>query len=252
MDLKKQVRHLLTVKINRRIRMTKINRHFSLSAWIVLFTLLAGSAYAQEEYFRIEKPEEKTGVRRAAKEQDIKEEGDRKLIDKLRLGGSAGLRFGTFTNVNLSPMVGLALTDQFTVALGATYIFVKDSYFIPSSSSSFYGGRVVARYNIVPMFHLQGEYELMNVEFYNHGYGKYQKVNKTFARTWLQSPMLGIGYTQPVGGRFIKGIHATLLYNFNYNNHINPSINYDYYHPATQVRNISHYASPVVFRVSIL
>lgn len=220
-----------------------------------LFALLSNIATAQEEYFKIEEPEKKTGVRRAQSEGQKRfdnETGETKFIDKLRLGGSLGLRFGSFTNINLSPMAGLALTEKFIVGIGPTYIFVKDSYFVPSSSSSFYGGRALARYHFLPMIHLQAEYELMNVKFYNHGFGKYQRVNDTYARTWLQSPMVGVGYSQPVGGRFIKGIHASLLYNFNYNNHVNPSINYRYYHPGTQIKNISHYASPVVFRVSIL
>jgi len=219
--------------------------------------MLVQNAFAQDEYFRIEKEEPKTGVRKAAEEKnkkDIRDFEEKKFIDRLRLGGSAGLRLGSFTNINLAPMVGLAVTDNFTVGWGISYIYVKDSYFVPSSSSSFYGTRVLARYNPHPMFHLQAEYELMNVEFYNHGYGKYQNVNKTYARTWLQSPMAGIGYTQPLDGRFIRGIHATLLYNFNYQNHINPSINYDprFYNPSMYQRNISHYASPIVFRVTIL
>jgi hypothetical protein len=236
------------------IRMTKSQRLFKFATTFFLVALLAHAATAQEEYFKIEEPEKKTGVRRAASDSKVEEKGleETKFLDKLRLGGSAGLRFGTFTNLNLSPMVGLALSEKFTVGVGPTYIFVKDSYFVPSSSASFYGGRAMARFNFVPMVHLQAEYEMMNVEFYNHGYGKYQNINKTYARTWLKSPMLGIGYTQPVGGRFVKGIHATLLYNFDYTNHINPSINYGYYHPGTQVKNISHYASPIVFKVSIL
>lgn len=237
--------------------MTKIKRHFPYAAFFLLLTLAGHTALGQDEYFRVDSSKTERGVRRAASEagkqasepDKVKEGG---FKEKLRLGGSAGLRFGTFTNVNLSPMIGLGLTDNFTVGVGPTYIYVRDSYFVPSSSSSFYGGRVLARYNVIPMLHFQAEYELMSVQFYNHGYGKYQHVNKTYPRTWLQSPMLGIGYTQPVGGRFIRGIHATLLYNFNYYNHINPSINYDYYHPGTQVKNISHYASPIVFRVSIL
>lgn len=242
--------------INFNYWMTKIKRHFRPAALFLLFVVLAQAAIGQDEYFKIDSSETKTGVRRAVdeKKSTVTDDGEKKFIDKLRLGGSAGLRFGTFTNVNLSPMVGLELVDNLTVGLGATYIFVKDSYFIPSSSSSFYGTRLMARYNPAPMFHIQAEYELMNVEFYNHGFGKYQDVNKTYARSWLQSPMLGIGYSQPVGGRFIRGIHATLLYNFNYQNHINPSINYDprFYNPAMSQRNISHYASPIVFRVSIL
>lgn len=236
--------------------MIKLTRFTKRASCIVLLALLSNAAFAQEEYFKLEEPEKKTGVRGASeeakKETSVADFQDQTFVDKIRLGGSAGLRFGTFTNINLSPTVGLALSENFTVAAGPAYIYVRDSYFIPSSSASFFGARAFARYHVVPMVHLQAEYELMNVEFYNHGFGKYQNVSKTFARTWLQSPMIGIGYSQPVGGKFVRGVHATLLYNLNYNNHINPSINYDFYHPGTQMKNISHYASPIVFRVSIL
>ncbi|GAA4443049.1 hypothetical protein GCM10023091_30820 [Ravibacter arvi] len=223
---------------------------------MLLFTLAARVGFGQEEYFKIEDKEKKTGVTRAeaAREIERPETGSGKFADKLRLGGSFGLRLGSYTNINLSPMAGVALTDNFVMGLGATYMYVRSSYYIPTSNDHFYGARAFARYNFLPMIHLHAEHEMMNVSFYNHGYGKYQFVDKEFPRRWIHSPMLGIGYTQPLEGKLVRGIHATLLYNFNYNNHINPSINYDprFFNPSMSQRNISPYASPIVFRVTIL
>jgi len=221
---------------------------------LAVIIVSAGSVRAQEEYFKLDT----AGKQPVQKKEDtqrrsISDDGDFSslpLADRIRLGGSFGIRFGTFTNVNLSPAAGLEVVKNLTLGLGASYIYMRNpDYFIPSGSANFYGARTFLFYSPIPMLHLQAEYELMNVEFYNHGSGRFQGNTKTFARTWLSSPMLGAGYSQPIGGRFTRGVHMTLLYNFNYQNHINPSINYDFYSPATQVKNISHYASPFVFRI---
>ncbi len=233
-----------------------MHRFLRTLTFLIICTAFSGRVAAQEEYFKIEdkkappvqreKPSEK-------KESAVDDFKDLPFIDKLRLGGSFGLRIGQFTTINVAPAVGVEVVKNLTLGLGVNYIFMRNpDYFIPSGSTSFYGGRAFAMYSLFPNVHLQGEYELMNVKFYNHGSGKYQGNPNIYERTWLGSPMLGAGYTQPIGGRFIKGVHMTLLYNFNYQNHINPSINYNYYSPGTQVKNISHYSSPFVFRVTLL
>lgn len=44
------------------------------------------------------------------------------LLDRLRLGGSFGLGFGYVTNINLSPMAGLNITDKLVGGVGVTYM----------------------------------------------------------------------------------------------------------------------------------
>jgi len=159
------------------------------------------------------------------------------ILDRLRLGGSFGLNFGNFTNINLSPMAGLNLTDKLVAGVGITYMYT--SFRPPGasasqrSSSSNYGGRVFLMYNLLPIITLQAEYEGLNV--------RYTDASQRLARTWIGSPLIGGAYTQPLGGRFTRSILFTALYNVAYNSQIGPS-----------GRNISPYSSPFVFRLTVL
>lgn len=161
------------------------------------------------------------------------------IMERLRLGGSFGLAFGSYTNINLSPMAGLNLTDNLLVGAGPTYILTSYKSYVygPSQrqSNSSFGGRVFLMYTPLPIVTLQAEYEGLNVKYYN-------SFEKRYNRTWLGSPLVGAAYTQPIGGRFTRSVHMTLLYNLAFNSQLNP----------TSGRNISPYSSPFVFRVTFL
>jgi hypothetical protein len=151
--------------------------------------------------------------------------------ERVRIGGSFGVSLGTVTNINLSPMAGYELTEKLLGGVGATLMWYKSSYF--GFNSVYYGGRAFLMYSIIPMVNIQAEYEAMNV------------VADTFVkydtRKWLGSPMLGASYSQPLGGKFTKAIHMTLLYNFSYDSQLDDFGN-----------NISPYSSPFVFRITFL
>ncbi|TDB63770.1 hypothetical protein [Arundinibacter roseus] len=155
------------------------------------------------------------------------------LIDRLRLGGSFGLGFGTVTNINLSPMAGFNLTEKLVGGVGVTYMWFTSRRF--NVNSSYYGGRSFLMYSLFPMITLQAEYEGLNVEYFN-------SLEQKYTRTWIGSPMVGAAYTQPLGARFTRGVHMTLLYNLNYSNQLNPFTG----------QNISPYSGPFVFRVTFL
>jgi hypothetical protein len=210
---------------------------------LLLVSGLSFSAFAQnEEYYRPDslrrKPARQTTM-------PIPNDGPQKqvteptsdaplsILDRLRLGGSFGLSFGTVTNINLSPMAGVNLTDKLVGGVGATYMWFNSRRF--NINSSYYGGRSFLMYSLLPMITLQAEYEGLNVQYYNN-------VERRYVRKWIGSPMLGAAYTQPLGGRFTRGVHMTLLYNLNYQNQLNPFTG----------QNISPYSSPFVFRVTFL
>lgn len=155
------------------------------------------------------------------------------ILERLRLGGSFGLGFGTVTNINVSPMVGLNLTDKLVSGVGATYMWYYSKRF--NVNSNYYGGRAFLMYSVLPMVTLQAEYEGMNVQYFNN-------VDRRYVRTWIGSPLIGGAYTQPLGGRFTRAVHMTLLYNLNYQNQLNPYTG----------QNISPYSNPFVFRVTFL
>ena len=159
------------------------------------------------------------------------------ILDRLRLGGSFGLSLGNFTNINLSPMAGLNLTERLVLGGGVTYMYAsyRPLGFSASQrvSTSNYGGRAFAMFTILPMITLQAEYEVLNVQ--------YSINSRDRARTWLASPLIGGAYTQPLGGRFTRSILMTALYNINYQSQLGPT-----------GRNISPYSSPFVLRITLL
>jgi len=215
---------------------------------ILLFCIVALTFFARpavmaqnDEYYRPdslrkEQPEEKEIPPVERRQQVIEKKQDvefsqRPFIDRVRLGGSFGLSLGTVTNVNLSPMAGYELTEKLVGGVGVTGMYYKSRYF--GFNEFYYGGRAFLMYSIFPMVNAIAELEGMNVEV--------DTFTKYDARKWIASPMLGASYSQPIGGRFIKAVHFTALFNFNYNNQLDDYGN-----------NISPYGSPFVFRVTFL
>lgn len=219
---------------------------------ILLTTSGYFSVFAQEDYYRKDSVTTKPSRTpvfeedRYDKKESIHDDLDLKSLkftERIRFGGNFGLAFGTFTNINLSPMAGYQMTDKLVGGLGLTYMFFRNSNLVISKNSHMYGGRAFMMYNVIPVLNLVGEYEALNVTYYD-----YKKSNYPYkSRTWLGSPMVGLSYTRPIGGRLPRGAHFTLLYNLNYNNQNNPSVN-----SISNPENISPYASPFVIRVSFL
>lgn len=210
---------------------------------LILAVLSSPSLMAQDDYYRPdslrkERPERKEvpPVERLPQDQKpvlaekkkLEDFKDRRFIDRLRLGGSFGLSLGTVTNINVSPMAGYEITEKLVGGVGATIMYFHYKYY--EINALYYGGRAFMMYNVAGPVNIIGEFEALNVE------GSYQK------RQWLGSPMLGAAYSQPIGGRFIKAVHLTALYNFSYDSQI------DQY----SGQNLSPYGSPFVFRVTFL
>ncbi|MCF0061873.1 hypothetical protein MUK70_21775 [Dyadobacter chenwenxiniae] len=205
---------------------------------VVFGILISPALMAQDdEYYRPdslrkEKPEEverpPVEQREVVEKKPLAEFKDRPFVDRLRLGGSFGLSLGTVTNINLSPMAGYELTEKLVGGVGVTGMYFRYKYY--DINTLYYGGRAFLMYSVVPVVNIIAEAEVLNVE------GSYQK------RQWLTSPLVGAAYSQPTGGRFIKAVHFTALFNLNYNNQI------DKY----SGQNLSPYGSPFVFRVTFL
>jgi len=206
---------------------------------VILFAFLSNfKAFAQnDEYYRPDSLNKDKQERKeippiedkeVVQKKQLADFKDRPFIDRVRLGGSFGLSFGTVTNVNLSPMAGYELTEKLVAGVGVTGMYFRSRYY--GINSFYYGGRGFLMYQVFPMVNIIGELEAMNVE------ASYQK------RQWLASPLIGAAYSQPLGARFIKYVHLTVLYNLNYNNQI------DQY----SGQNLSPYSSPFVFRVTFL
>jgi len=214
-----------------------------------LFILIFASnsiVFAQnEEYYRPDSlnkgnaerkelpPVENKELTDKRKEFDFKQQPFR---DRSRAGGSFGVSLGTFTNVNLSPMVGYEITKDLLVGAGITGMFFN-SKFSGVRNKFYYGQRSLLMYKILPSINLVSELEFLNVEA--------DTFTKYDARKWIVSPMLGASLSQPVGGRLVKELHIALLYNFGYNSQVD-----DY------GVNISPYGrlfgQPLIIRVTFL
>jgi hypothetical protein len=154
------------------------------------------------------------------------------VLDRLRLGGSFGLSLGTITNIDISPMIGMQLSEKMTAGAGITYQYVHSNYFNVKTST--YGGRAFMFYNIFDGFNVNGEIESVSREYRNN-------TSNTNNRTMLNSILMGGSYSQPIGGRFIRSVNMVVLYNFSYNNHVNPT---------NPLENIYPTSSPFIFRVT--
>ncbi len=139
------------------------------------------------------------------------EEEKMSLSERLYFGGNFSLQLGRITFVDISPLVGVMITDRYSGGLGITYQYLnfKD---IADGESSVYGGRIFNRYNILPNIFAHAEYETLNVRFFREN----QSGGYDFEREWIPGLFLGGGYFIPFGNR--GGMNFTLLYNVLYDN----------------------------------
>jgi hypothetical protein len=157
-------------------------------------------------------------------QRDIDPEENPPLKERLYFGGNLGLQVGTVTRIDVSPLAGVMITPKFSSGVGATYQYYDDNRFQGSTGSS-YGGRVFARYNVLPNIFAYSELESINWNAYNYS-------NDRFQRTWTDAFFLGAGYFAPFGPR--GGANFTFLYNLMHDN-----------------RN-SFYSEPYVIRVGFV
>jgi len=146
--------------------------------------------------------------------------------DRLYTGGGLGAGFGTFTWVQLAPVVGYRITNAFSIGVGVQYRYSSYNKFTPKITTNDYGANLFARYNIRAPFFAQVEYEYLNYEFIDGiDFSKIRKGNTAF--------LAGGGMSQPLGGKAFLNI--TALYNL-------------LYRPGDL---FSPYSSPWVLRVGV-
>lgn len=132
--------------------------------------------------------------------------------DRIFWGGSFGLMFGTYTQVELSPYVGYRITAPWAVGLGGIYQYYGSSETYGNYSTSIYGTNLFTKYtlirdfpsNNVSLFSYAG-WESINLE------NKYFSLNSESGRFWLNSLLVGGGFRQYLGGR--TSMEILILYN---------------------------------------
>lgn len=140
--------------------------------------------------------------------QTIKEQAP-PISERIFFGGSFGLQFGTLTNIQVSPVVGLWLLPRLSIAAGPDFTYYK----FYNDKTTMYGGKAYTQFvilqdlnNIVPLgihmgmfFHLEDE--LLNLE------SAYWK-NPPYAseRFNINTLLVGGGISQQLGRRSFMNV----------------------------------------------
>jgi hypothetical protein len=134
-------------------------------------------------------------------------------VSRLVPGGNMALGFGNPYFFDFSPSLGYLFTDDLLAGAGLTYLSWGYSLGGSKFTRSYYGARILARYQVKEPLFANVELEGLNAPYDPTGYGEEQRV-------WTFNPMVGASYVVPFGRR--GGIQATLLYNLNYKEAYSP------------------------------
>lgn len=133
--------------------------------------------------------------------------GSMSTRERIFVGGSLGLQFGTITAISVSPIAGYWITNRLAAGIGGTYQYYNDRSFGQSFTTSVYGGGVFTRFLLIPEAFLHAEYEKTSLESYRFAPGSDQD------RIWEDNYFLGAGYRLRMGEKAFFNI--MLLFNLN-------------------------------------
>jgi hypothetical protein len=133
--------------------------------------------------------------------QQVREEAP-PLRDRLFFGGNFGLLLGTYTDIQVSPVIGLWLLPRLAVAVGPEYRYYRE----PGYSTTIYGGKAYLQFSVVKdmgqviqslsntgiFLHLEDE--LLNID---SGLNNPQLTGRYNLNTLLG----GVGISQQIGRR---------------------------------------------------
>lgn len=125
--------------------------------------------------------------------------------ERIYVGGNVGAWFGTTTYLNISPLVGVKITKQFSIGGGVTYNYYSQTYGGKKYISTIYGGNAFARYLFLENFFAQVGLDRLSVEDYTSPIPN--------SRAWVNNILVGGGYRQAFSerGSFV----AAIFYNIN-------------------------------------
>ena len=146
--------------------------------------------------------------------------------EKVFFGGSFGIMFGTYTDIEVSPIVGYRITRHLSLAVGPKYRYYREKIIYQSQPYSLeghvYGGRSYVQFyfikninDFIPIgihagFFAHAEYELLSLEEedFRPQYG-----NR--GRYLLHTAFVGPGLRLPAGRR--AAVNFMVLWNLNEN-----------------------------------
>ena len=121
--------------------------------------------------------------------------------NRLYTGGGSGLRFGSITSINLSPIIGYRVHKKVNIGTGVTYLYYHDKNF--GFRTHTYGFKLFGNYNFSNAIYAITEYDAINIESY-----KYLYLN----RIWTSGVLAGLGYRENIAA--FSSVNIELLWNF--------------------------------------
>jgi hypothetical protein len=145
-----------------------------------------------------------------------------KLRDKLFFGGNIGLTFGSYTYINVSPIIGYRIFPQLSGGVGVIFEYMKDNrYANYSFETTIYGGKIFLQSVLFKYLILYVEDNILSLErkYYDavHNY-------PNDGRFTLNVPWIGGGFYQKAGR---GGMYFMILFNLN-NSSNSPYSSYEY------------------------
>jgi hypothetical protein len=118
-----------------------------------------------------------------------------KWTDRLITGGGLGLQFGDYTYIQIAPILGYRVTDQFHAGIGLNYTYYKynDRAYNYKYETSIYGGSVWTRYFFLENLFGEATFEMLNMDVPGPNY--------ELVRDNIPVLMVGGGYAQSIGGQ---------------------------------------------------
>jgi len=150
------------------------------------------------------------------------------LKERLFYGGNIGLQFGTITDIEIAPVVGLWILPRLAVAAGPDYRFYKDLF----NRTNIYGGKVYSQFVIFQdinsflplgihtgiLLHIEDELLSLESSFWKNP-------PLTSDRFYINTILAGGGISQQLGRR--SSINLIILWALNeseFNVYGNPEI----------------------------
>ena len=144
------------------------------------------------------------------------------LSERFFFGGGFGMQFGTYTNIEVAPLVGFRITEDWLAGGGFSYQFISSRS--QDFSTSIYGPRVFTNYMLIGDFFAHLEYESLSLETALFMYPG------TSTRFWVGRFLVGGGYRMRISDK--SSVNIMLLYNLNesiYSPYSNPIIRIGFY-----------------------
>jgi hypothetical protein len=134
-----------------------------------------------------------------------KPENDMRFIDRLFWGGNVGAWIGNPTFVDLSPLVGIRITDKFSCGVGVIYNYYNYTNANYKYTTHLYGSRIYGRYFIFDNVFAQVGWDRINRD------DPYSYLPNT--RVWVDNFLVGGGVRYAVSDNFY--VVASGLWNLN-------------------------------------